>query len=141
MSGKRIYIASKVGPMEEEVKRLKNTLESRDYNILYDWTENPVSKPFQDHPEQSARAAHDMAQAVMNCDILIVLFAEGGIGFHIETGGALVSSIILSMITGQSKKEIYVVGNGNDRSVFYFHDSVKRLDTVEELLEELCPPC
>ena len=137
MSGKRIYIASKVGPMEQEVKELKNTLEERGYSFLYDWTEKPISKPFQDHAEQSAQAAHEMAQAVMNCDILVVLFAEGGIGFHIETGGALVSSIILSMITGQPKKQIYVVGTGNDRSVFYFHPSVQRLDTVEELLTKL----
>lgn len=133
----RVYIASKVGPMETSVKELRTALENLGYVINYDWTENPISKPFQDNIDQATKAAEAMATAVMECDILIVLYAEGGIGFHIETGGALVSSIILSSITGQKKKRIFVVGPGNDRSVFYFHKSVERVPDIATLIEEL----
>ena len=105
--------------------------------MIYDWTEHPVAKPFEEHIEEATAAADAMAHAVMECDILIVLYAEGGVGFHIETGGALVSSIILSFITGQKKKHIYIVGEGNDKSVFYFHKSIKRLSNVDMLKQEL----
>lgn len=138
MKNNRVYIASKVGPMEEEVKELKITLEYMGFQIVYDWTRMPVAKPFEDHLEESTQAAEAMAKAVMECDILIVLFAQAGIGFHIETGGALVASIIQSFIGGKQKqKKIYVVGEGNDRSIFYFHKSVQRIPDVSTLLEEL----
>ncbi len=133
----RVYIASKVGPMESSVRELKLKLEQMGFVVIYDWTEHPIEKPFEQHIQEATVAANEMAKAVMKCDILIVLYAEGGIGFHIETGGALVSSIILSFITGQKKKHIYIVGEGNDRSVFYFHESVRRVPDTESLLEEL----
>ena len=136
-TGKRVYIASKVNKMEKEVNSLKEKLLEMGHSIIYDWTQYPVEKPFADNVPTATVAADNMAKAVMNCDVLIVLCAEGGIGYHIETGGAMVASIILSYVTGKPQKEIYVVGEGNDRSVFYFHESVKRVDSVDELLKEL----
>lgn len=133
----RVYIATKVNRMEGAVASLRRELEARGYEIIYDWTEYPIERPFREHLEQAHEAAEKMALAVMRCDILVVLYAEGGLGFHIETGGALVTSIILSYITGQKPKRIYVVGDGNERSVFYFHNSVTRLPDVERLLAEL----
>ncbi len=121
--------------MDDEVRKLKVILEDTGlFEINYDWTANPVRKPFEENIDQASRAAEAMAKAVMECDILIVLSAEGGIGYHIETGGALVTGIILSFITGQKKKEIYVVGEGNDRSVFYFHRSVRRVPDQNSLI-------
>lgn len=137
MEKKRVYIASKLGSMEPAVRILKETLERIGFQIIYDWTERPVVKPFEKNLAEAAEAAQQMTQAVMQCDILIVLCAEGGIGYHIETGGALVASVILSMVTGQPHKQIYVVGEGNDRSIFYFHPLVKRLPDVIGLLGEL----
>ncbi len=138
MKNNRVYIASKVGPMESSVKDLRDELERRGYEIVYDWTTLPILKPFEEHIDQATEAAEAMARAVMECDILIVLFADAGIGFHIETGGALVASIIQTFIGGEQKqKRIYVVGEGSGRSVFYFHKSVQRLPDVIALLEEL----
>lgn len=133
-SQNRVYIASKFGMMEAVVQELKEQLEERGYQIIYDWTVQPVPKPFQDHKEEVSRASRDMTEAVMKCDVLIVLCAPNGIGLHVETGGAMVASIILSLITGQKRKKIYVVGEGNDRSVFYFDESVTRVNSVDELL-------
>jgi hypothetical protein len=129
-----VYIASKIGPMDGSVRELKSAIEDLGFRVIYDWTERPVSKPFAEHLDDATTAAEAMARAVMHCDILIVLYAEGGVGFHIETGGALVASIILSFITGQKKKHIYVVGKGNDRSVFYFHESVTRVADTAQLI-------
>jgi hypothetical protein len=136
-SNRLVYIASKFGIMESSVQRLKTTLEERGYRINFDWTVEPISKPFEQNAQQAHEAAERMARAVMECDIMIVLCAPNGLGYHIETGGALVTSIILDLITKQRRKQIYVIGQGNDRSVFYFHDSVIRLPTVDSLLEVL----
>lgn len=132
----RIYIAS-AGSMKNTVKELQREVEKMGYAIIYDWTEHPVQKPYEEHTEEAAMAAEKMAYAVIECDILIVLWAEGGVGFHIETGGGLIASIIQSQIPNQKKKHIFVLGDGKGSSVFYFHKSVKRLGGIPELLEEL----
>lgn len=137
MPNKRVYIASKLGSMEPAVRALKSELERRGYIITYDWTEVPIQKPFADHQRIAHEAAEKMARAVMECDIMVVLCAPNGLGYHIETGGALVTSIVLEFIQGQRTKRLFVVGDGNDRSIFYFHDSVSRLPDVEALLTEL----
>ncbi len=139
---KRFYIASKVGLMDEAVNALRDELVRRGYVEIYDWRQNVIEKPFEDHSDQVEKAAEAMAYAVMHCDILIVMTALGGIGYHIETGGAFIASIILHFITGQKpqvQKRIFVVGEYNNRSVFYFHPLVTRLPDVPALLEHL--PC
>lgn len=123
--------------MKIAVKELQRKVEKIGYTIIYDWTENPAQKPYEEHIEEAAMAAEKMTQAVIDCDILIVLWAEGGVGFHIETGGGLIASIISSQIPNQKKKHIFVVGDGKGSSVFYFHKLVKRLASIPELLEEL----
>lgn len=137
-TAKSVYIASKAGEMEDIVSGLKTSLEEMGYEINYDWTQYPVLKPYEKNIDQANQAADNMAHAVMRCDILIVLTTtEGGVGYHIEMGGALVTSIILSFITGQKQKDIYIVGGGNKRSVFYFHKSVKRVPDIPTLLKML----
>ena len=139
---KRFYIASKVGVMDEIVNAVRDELVRRGYEEIYDWRQNVIEKPFEDHPDQVEKAAEKMAYGVMHCDILIVLTAAGGIGYHIEMGGAFIASIILHFITGQKpqvEKRIFVVGKDNNRSVFYFHPLVTRLPNVATLLEHLPP--
>lgn len=133
----RFYIASKVGKMDEVVNVVRDELIRRGYVELYDWRLDTIEKPFVDHQDQVAKVAKAMAYAIMNCDILIVLTAPGGIGYHIETGGALISSIITHFITGQEQKRIFIVGDDNERSVFYFLPWVTRLPDIPTLLEHL----
>ncbi|MBU2068288.1 MAG: hypothetical protein ABIJ60_00925 [Patescibacteria group bacterium] len=130
----KFYIASKVNQAEPAVNELKREIENLGHEIIYDWTENIIPKPFKENIEAVSKAAEDMANAVMNCDALIVLCAKDGLGMHIETGGALVASIILSFIKNRPEKNIYVVGKNNDRSVFYFHKSVKRVSDIPTLI-------
>ncbi len=120
--------------MEAVVRDLFHILTILGYVVAYDWTENPVPKPFEKHANLAAEAAERMARAVMECDILIVLCSPNGVGYHIETGGALVAGIILAFIGAGPRKRIYVVGEGNDRSVFYFHQSVTRVPDIPTFL-------
>src|SRR3989344_1379489 len=134
LKGNRVYIASKVNLKESEVRTLRSKLEGLGYAIIYDWTKTVVPKPFTAYSLEAHKAAEKMAKAVMRCDILIVLLAPNGLGMHIETGGALVASIILQFVAGQRRKRIFIVGEGNDRSVFYFHDSVERVPNIDAVL-------
>src|SRR5690606_34817157 len=93
-----------------------------------------VPKPFEQHCREASIAARAMALAVMQCDIFIVLCAPDGVGYHIETGVGLAVSIIMSHLVGQPQKRIFVIGAGNDRSIFYFDEAVERLDNIDELL-------
>lgn len=135
----RVYIASKVNNNEANVQELRDELVRRGYEIVYDWTANPVPKPFEEHAEEAGRAALAMVEAVRVCDHFILLCAPNGLGMYIEMGGTLVTSIILNLITHQHQKRIFVVGEGNDRSVFYFAPSVERLPDMSALLEHFPP--
>ena len=73
----------------------------------------------------------------MNADVVVVLGEQSGLGLHIETGGALVASIILQFIAGQRRKRILIIGDQRERSIFYFHDSVERFATIDDALETL----
>jgi hypothetical protein len=136
---KKVYIASKLNSMEETVQRLKAELELRGYEIPYDWTLHPISKPYSSHANEAHTAADNMIRAIMSCDILVVLCAPNGLGLHIETGGALVAGGIQAYISERQQKRIYVVGEHNDRSVFYFHTSVTRIPDIPALLTVLPP--
>lgn len=130
----RFYIAGRLG-MEDEVRRLKKTVEELGHTIIYDWTETYVPKPFEENIEKATQAAEAMAQAVMACDIFVLLCAKGGLGMHIETGGALIASIITTFIMGGQPKKIYIVGDRNIRSsIFYFHKAVTRVPDVDTLV-------
>ncbi len=133
MEGRRIYVAGKTGK-EGAVKNLIARLSELGYIVTYDWTLYAIQKPFKDNPE-AALAAERMARGVMEADIVIVLCQkEGGVGYHIETGGALIASLVMSFMQGEQNRRIYLVGDGNERSIFYFHPLVIRVNSVEDLL-------
>lgn len=56
---------------------------------------------------------------------------QKGAGMHVELGAAIATA----MKTGKPK--IYVVGETNDRSIFYFHPNVKRASCIEDVFKEI----
>lgn len=140
MPRNRVYIASKADSMEEKVRELADELERRGYVVVYDWTRAMIPKPYTAYPRESNKAAKDMLMSVMHCDIVIVLCTEkGGVGYHIETGAALIAGIAVELISGALSKRIYAVGQGNDRSLFHVNEYVTRLPDIQSLLAELPP--
>jgi hypothetical protein len=131
----RVYIVSKVSVMEAQVRSLKKKLERLGFSVNYDWTESPALKPYGAHPKESCRGAIRMSKAAFECDILIVLWSEGGVGFHIETGIALGVAMASAYVTGRSAKRIYVVGEGiANKSIFYHHPHIRLFNTEDEVL-------
>lgn len=135
---REVYIATKAAAMERQAGALMSRLERLGYKVTYDWTNKPCLKPYGSNAKESRRAAKRMANAAMRCDIMVVLWAEHGLGYHIETGIAIGAAIARAAVTGRKEKRIYVVGMGSeDRSVFYHHPFVTCFPDEESLLETL----
>lgn len=136
MEDNSVYIAGKVGN-EREVRCLIAKLEKKGYSVPFDWTAISLEKPFANDPS-SPVAAERMIRGAKEAGTVIVLCQKkDGVGYHIETGAAIVSSLMPPFDRAGHTKRIYAVGEGNDRSVFYFHHAVTRIDTVESLLDLL----
>lgn len=127
----KVFVAARFG-QKEKVRALYEELEKRGYKITLDWTKHKPIKPYIDNQELSAKYSNEDIMGVFDCDIFILLADEAGTGMHIEFGAALITNITC---VGQPK--IYVVGEHNARSMFYFHPSVKRVESAEELLKEI----
>lgn len=127
----KIFVAARFG-QKEEVRALYEELGKRGHKITLDWTKHKPIKPYIDNQELSARYSNEDITGVFDCDIFILLADEAGTGMHIEFGAALITSIICG-----GEPRIYVVGENNARSMFYFHPSIKRVENIEKLLKEI----
>ncbi|MEX2017450.1 MAG: hypothetical protein WD876_03175 [Candidatus Pacearchaeota archaeon] len=102
-------------------------LEKKGYSIFYDWTnENPI-KPYDKNPELTEKIAKRSLRASENCNLFILISDKEGTDMYGELCSAITSK----------KPEIYVIGNFLGRSKFFFHSSVKRRKTIEEVIKEL----
>lgn len=133
----RFYIGSKLGTMEAAVRSLASELVARGYENACDWTAMNVARPYDAHPDEADVASERMFRAVLEADIVIILCAPDGLGYHIETGVALGAGAMAHVIGTEHCKHIFVVGEGNERSMFYYHRSVTRVPDTEALLEQL----
>lgn len=127
----KVFVAARFG-QKEKVRALYEELEKRGHEVIFDWTKHKPIKPYIDNQELSARYSNEDIMGVFDCDIFILLADEAGTGMHIEFGAALITNIICG---GEPK--IYVVGEHNARSMFYFHSAVNRVNNTNELLDEL----
>ncbi len=141
LQGNKVYVAGKVGKSEAAIKHLIKRLQDRGYEITYDWTLAVIPRPFEEHQEEAAAASEAMLMGILHADIIVVCVPiEGGAGLFVESGGGMVGGAVQAYIQGQRNKRIYAVGEGNGRSIFFFHPSVKRVKTVEDLMEDHLPP-
>ncbi len=127
----KVYVAAKL-ENKENVKSLHNKLAEKGHEITHDWTAHKEIRPYDKNRELALEYSTHEIKAVKDSDVFILLSEEdGGTGLHIEFGMAL----ILNKLFGKPK--IYVVGEANSRSTFYFQNCVKRVDTLEDVLKEL----
>lgn len=133
--GNKVYVAGKVGQSEGAIRHFIKQIEARGYVITYDWTQVVIAKPFEDNAAATV-AAQNMVRGVMEADTSVIFCpAEGGVGLHIETGVALGASLVLGFMQGERRRQILLVGEGNNRSVFHFDPGATRIKTVMDLLE------
>ncbi len=132
-----VYIAGKVGESEPQLRKLKIDLAMMGFEVPYDWSESRVQRPYGDYPEEAGEAGERMIEAVMKCDVLIVLYDRKGLGLHIETGAMIVGCAVQKLFAHGTRKHIYIVGAGPDESVFHFLPGVNRVLDYGSLIREL----
>lgn len=127
----RVYIASKFKD-KDKVKKLNKLFKKKGYELSGDWTDHVQVKPYTKEPKRSKAYANEDINASINCDVFILLTSkEGGTGSSTELGAAIVSYLLVK------KPKIYVVGKHMGVNMFYFHPSVNRRKTIDEVLKEL----
>ena len=126
----KAYVAARFDK-KQEVLGLHQLLKQRGYEIAADWTTHKSIKPYEQYKQLAGEYAVEESAATMNCDVFIILSSDAGTGMYVELGAAIASCLL------RDRPKIYVVGENNICSMFYFHPMVQRCDTAGEVLEKL----
>lgn len=126
----KFYIAAKF-QLKEKVREIYTRLQEEGHEITADWTLHKSIKPYEDNPDIAQEYAIEDINAAQSCDVFVILSEEAGTGMYVELGAAISSNL------KQGKPKIYIIGNHNTRSMFYFHPSVNRRNNLEEVLQEI----
>lgn len=121
----KFYIAGKFEEVDI-IHELFDRVRQAGYEIAYDWTTHVKAKPYIEHIDLIRGYAENELTAILASDVFIYLTHERGTTLHMEFGTALTKKKLGGDI------EIFVVGEHNDRSPWYFNPLVTRVDTVEE---------
>ncbi len=126
----KVYIAARF-EKKQEVRDLYKRLEELGYETALDWTWHKPIKPYEDNCEIAKEYSVEDINGARNCDLFILMTNEAGTGMYVELGAAISSNL------EHGKPRIYVVGDYTSRSLFYFHPSVNRRKTIEDILKEI----
>jgi len=127
----KVYVAAKFN-RKDEVLALFEKLKGLGHEVSFDWTVHRFIKPYDENVQTAGEYTSEDMQGVRDCDIFILLTGEEkSTGAHVELGAAILSSL------ERGKPIIYVVGDCDTKSMFYFHPSVKRKKSIDEVLEEI----
>lgn len=126
----KFYVAGKLGRHDGVISAYEKIRE-KGHEVIVDWTPHKPIKPYAENPQTSREYAIEDANGSKNCDVFILISSDDGTGMYVELDLTLASNIE----TGKPK--IYVVGEHNKRSRFFFHPSVNQKDTIEAVFEDL----
>jgi len=126
----RFYVASRV-KNKELVKEIHNKLARLGHEILSSWVNEKEIIPYEKNQEIAKSRALKCIKDVSECDVFILVSDESGAGMYTELGSALLANYL------HNKPKIYVIGGYLNRSMFFFHPTIKRFKTFEEVLENL----
>ncbi len=128
-----IYIAASFS-MKEEVRAFYKQVRERGHAITVDWTDHKPTEPKKNEADRvvAEQYAVEDVEGIRNADVFL-LFTDGpvGTGRYMEFGMALVAQV------EKGSPAIYVIGEANADSIFYYHPSVQQRNTLEEVLDEL----
>lgn len=127
----KFYIASRFTE-KNEVGRIYQLLQDKGHEITADWTLHKNIKPYDQNYEIAKGYAIEDMDGVINCDVFVLITSENtGSGSAGELGAAILSNVKLGM------PKIYVIGEHMGNNFFYFHPSVKRMKTIDDVLTDL----
>lgn len=127
---KRVYIASRFDRKQEVVELCKR-FKKLGYEISVDWTVHEPIKPYEDNIAHARQYSIEDMRGIIGCDLFVLLTDKEGTGIYAELGAAIFSNL------EHGKPKIYVVGDYLSNCMFYFHPSVNRRKTIDEVIKEI----
>ncbi len=114
------------------VQSLFQTIKSMGHQIVFEWTDLPMIKPYAEHQIQAAEYSTQGIQGVVEADVYILLADREGNGVFTELGAALASHAI------KNTPRIFAVNEANQyASMFHYHPSISWKKNLEEVFTDL----
>lgn len=135
----KIFVSGQIGDIEN-VRNVQQRLIDAGHTITHDWTRNETGDKMLAgdaeklaNLEETAKRAELDINGVIDADAYVLCSdnANPGKGLYVELGAAL------ALNTTRATPKVYILGALNHMSVFYFHPSVVRLKTIDELIDAL----
>lgn len=119
----KFYFASRYRHKGKLLK-IKEQLEIQKHKVVSSWLTIDSLRPYDEHPKECRAMSARIEREIKSCDIFILISDKAGTDMFVELGIAIAQ-----------KKNIYVVGKWNKRSLMHFHPQIKHIDTLEEILK------
>lgn len=126
----KFYISSRYSK-KEEVRRIYDTLRQKGHEGIGDWIEEKDIKPYEKNIKLTKKRAIKNTEGIRNSDVFILITDEAGTDMYAELGIAISSQL------DNGKPIIYIIGDYQSRSSFFFHPLINKRKTIEEILREL----
>ncbi len=127
----KVYVAARFYE-KEIVLDVYKKLKAQGHTITADWTPHKNIKPYSQNPDTAKEYAIEDIEGVRNSDIFILILGDqAGTGTSSELGAAILSNLSFQ------KPKIFVVGKYIDQNFCFYHPSVIRKDTIEDVFKEI----
>ena len=120
----KFFVSGKVGD-DNITKMVMEALKNAGHEITFDWTTIKHLRPYDKNAAASRDAAVSESRGVKNADVLIIIAHDKGIGMYVELGIAIGVGLPIRVVT---KVE--------SRTMFFHHPLVKKVNTIDEVIEE-----
>ena len=138
----KVYLAGRI-TRQEEVRTILTQLREAGLEVTRDWTWTTAITNEQeagafrkrDYTELNPKyhtEADECLNAVLEADVFIILSDENGSGMYVEMGAAFAAHKIRN-----KPRLLYAIGPHFDRMLFYQHQTIQRVKSVEEVLGDL----
>jgi hypothetical protein len=118
------FLVSGTGGADDVTKTVMKALKDVGHEITFDWTTIEHLRPYDKNAAASREAAISEACGVKNADVLIVIAHDGGVGMYVELGIAIGAGIPVRVVT-----------NVESRTMFFHHPLVKKVISIDEVIE------
>lgn len=126
----KIYVAGKF-EKKDIILNIYQKVREMGHLVSYDWTTHKDIEPYSENQDTARQYSENELAGIGDCDLFIYLADDKGTTLPMEFGAALMRK----KLTG--KPEIFAVGEHNARSPWFFNRLVKRVGSVDEVLEEM----
>jgi len=100
------------------------------WELAFDWTQFEKIDVARKISTSSARSDTEI-MAICQSDVFILINCKGGCGMYVELGAAIAASVMKQLPL------IYVTGEQLDRSIFFYHPSVKVMENIEDIFDDI----